>query len=333
MFKKYAYWGLWTSATMTYGVYALPVAMVVMGTVMVSKGITTVGVLVALWSCMGALIEPVTRLTHANNSIQAAIPAAERVFSLLKEEGETGGGDKAPPEKAPSINAEDLWFRYGESWVLKGVNMNMEQGEKIALVGSSGSGKSTLIDILLSFNQPDRGRALMDNEDLRNYDLNKLRDWTGVARQSDFLFNLSVKDNITLGDYSQERFERALEISQVSEFVYDLPHGVDTIIGERGLFLSDGQKQRIAIARALYKEPLLLILDEATSTIDSRIENMILSNLKALDATMIVVAHRLSTVKNMDSILFLRDGKIMYKGSHQEILKYPEYMELFEKQI
>ncbi len=231
-----------------------------------------------------------------------------------------------------------MWFEYNEGIpVLKGVSFEAPAGTTTALVGSSGSGKSTLVSLVLTFNRPKQGRILVDGRDLSRLRLRDYREKVGVVLQDNFLFDGTVRDNVS---YSQPTasFEDILEACRVAhcdEFVEKLPNGYDTVVGERGVKLSGGQRQRIAIARAILANPRILILDEATSSLDSESEALIQDGLRSLreGRTTFVIAHRLSTIVTADQILVLEHGEIVERGRHEELLALGgRYRELYDRQ-
>jgi ABC-type multidrug transport system fused ATPase/permease subunit len=225
-----------------------------------------------------------------------------------------------------TIEFRNVSFRYtgSDEKVIDQLSLEIPPGKTIALVGSSGSGKTTIAMLLLRFYDPERGLILVDGCDLRNLDLKWFRDRIGIVFQDPFLFNMSIRDNISFGkpDADEEGVIRAAKAAYASDFIAKLSQGFDTIIGERGVFLSGGQQQRLAIARAMVKEPDLVILDEATSALDTESEKLV---QKAMDhllqgRTSIVIAHRLSTVRSADTIVVIEGGSLVEKGSYKELI-------------
>ena len=250
----------------------------------------------------------------------------------------------ADADKAPlgltygHIDFEDVWFSYEkEIPVLKGVSLHAPPGSTTALVGSSGSGKSTLASLVLSFNRPDSGRVLVDGRDLAGIRLADYRRQVGVVLQDNFLFDDTVEYNIRYGRSGATREEvvNAARLAHCHEFVTAFPEGYDTIIGERGVKVSGGQRQRLAIARAILADPRILVLDEATSSLDSESEAQIQEGLCTLRTgrTTFVIAHRLSTIRSADQILVIEDGKVVERGTHAELIALDgRYKELHDRQ-
>ncbi len=238
------------------------------------------------------------------------------------------------------IRFEDVAFAYEpELPVLRGVDLTVGVGEIVALVGPSGGGKSTLVDLLPRFMDPDRGRVLIDGVDVRSLSLTSLRRLLGIVSQETTVFHDTVHANIAYGDparWSRAEVEAAARAAHAHEFIVDLPDGYETLLGDRGVRLSGGQRQRIGIARAILRDPPILILDEATSSLDSESERWIQDALHHLfrERTVIVIAHRLSTVREADRILVLEDGRLEDSGSHRELLARDGlYRRLFEGQL
>lgn len=224
------------------------------------------------------------------------------------------------------IEFQNVFVRYPDTSIdaLSGINVKIDNGKVIALVGPSGSGKSTFINLIIGFLRPSNGKILVDGMDMQSFDLRSLRKWISVVPQESILFEGSIRENITYGikNVSEDKFLEAIKKSNCAEFVENLPNGVETVVGQRGAKLSGGQRQRIAIARALIRDPKILILDEATSALDSRSEKLIQAGLSELikHRTTFIVAHRLSTIQQSDQILVLNSGRIVESGSHQDLL-------------
>jgi len=224
-----------------------------------------------------------------------------------------------------AVTYQNVSFSYNEEPVLKNIDLTIEKGKTLAIVGESGSGKSTLADLLPRFYDVTSGTILFDNTDIKECSLKDLRDHIGIVSQESILFNTTVKENIAFGmpNASIEDIIKAAKIANAHEFISDLEAGYDTNIGERGNKLSGGQKQRISIARAILKNPPILILDEATSALDTESEKLVQEALENLmkERTSIIIAHRLSTVKNADEIIVLSKGEIIERGKHDELLQ------------
>ncbi len=272
--------------------------------------------------------EPLKKLSKVNVSIQQAVAAGTRIFELMDEPLEIqsrADGIKLGRE-VKTISYQDLWFAYeSEKHVLKGINLAVHSGEVNAIVGTSGAGKTTFVNLLLRFYDPIKGAILINDRDIRNYDLRSLRDKIGIVNQETFLFNASVFENIAYGrlEASIEDVKKAAEAAFADEFIQKLPKGYGTIIGERGVRLSGGQRQRLSIARALLKNPPILILDEATSQLDTESERQVQEALELLmtGRTVFVIAHRLSTIQNADRIIVLDGGRLVQSGTNESLLR------------
>ena len=275
-----------------------------------------------------SLFQPIRKLSNVFNELQNGLASADRVFSILDTKSDIVNVPDAV--KIDSLNKnivfKDVSFHYGneEEKVLNNINFSINTGQIIALVGPSGAGKSTLVDLIPRFYDTIDGSILIDDTNIKDINLNSLRSLMGIVTQETFLFNDTVRANIAYGVESIEDniIKDAAIAANAHDFIEKLPDGYDTVIGERGISLSGGQRQRIAIARAIVKNPPILILDEATSSLDTESEKNVQEAIEKLmcDRTVIVIAHRLSTVHNADKILVLDNGKIIDKGSHQELI-------------
>ncbi|XHR28316.1 MAG: ABC transporter ATP-binding protein [Chthoniobacteraceae bacterium] len=303
----------------------------------VLTGALRMGDLVAFLILTRFLYEPVGRLHFLNQLVQSGRAAAERVFEILDTpvEMNAAGSDAAPREDRPEGNParglcgdvrfQNVCFAYAEeSPVLHNINLHARPGETVALVGATGAGKSTLVNLLTRFYEFDSGEILLDGEPLREIPKDILREAVGLVTQESFLFNGTVRDNLRLGkpDASDPEMMRVLEAANARAFIDRMPEGLSTIVGERGVKLSVGEKQRVSIARALLKDPPILILDEATASVDTETERLIQQALERLmeHRTSFVIAHRLSTVRHADQILVLERGRIAERGTHDELL-------------
>lgn len=283
--------------------------------------------------------QPVKALGNLNISIQEGLSSAERIFELL----DTSEKNKEKNDKTNSLNVNDgkieiqnIDFSYNEKIILNNLNLEVTAGKKIAIVGLSGSGKSTIINLILRFFEPQKGRILIDNQDIRLFSLSSLRENISLVTQETSLFNDTVKSNIKYGklDATFEEIKKAATEAGAINFINDLPNGFDTIIGESGIKLSGGQRQRIAIARALLKNAPILLLDEATSSLDNVTEEDVQKSINNLmnKRTSLIIAHRLSTIKDADLIYIIDNGKVTGKGKHSELLKHNRlYSQLYYK--
>ncbi|GAB4138316.1 MAG: ABC transporter ATP-binding protein [Planctomycetota bacterium] len=268
----------------------------------------------------------VKRLTRSYNTLMESVGALEGIERILNAKPDpTVVGGKPLAELKGGVRIEDLYFGYRDEPVLRGIDIDVAPGQTIALVGPSGGGKSTLLDLLMRFFDPDQGRILIDGVDLREIRLADYRRQTAVVSQSPFLFNTSIRENIACGrpGATMEEIEKAARAANIHDFIVSLPDGYETKAGERGCNLSGGQMQRIAIARALVRDPAILFLDEATSALDSENEELVqraLDNLRK-GRTSFVIAHRLSTISNADRIVVLVEGRIVEAGTHEELLR------------
>jgi len=301
----------------------------------------SLGTLVSFLFYVASFYEPLRRLTEVDNVFQQAIAAGERVFELLDEEPEI---QDAPDAIAlgkieGDVVFDDVHFRYGDGdEVLHDVEFHMAPGEVVALVGPSGAGKTSIANLLCRFYDAVHGRILVDEHDLRSVRIESLRQHVAVVLQDTFLFNTTVRENLRYGrpDVGEEEMVAAARAAHAHEFIEQLPEGYDTEIGERGVKLSGGQKQRLALARAILADPRILILDEATSSVDAEAEYLIQQALEEVmkGRTSLVIAHRLSTIRNADKIIALEEGRIREVGDHRELLaRGGLYSQLYQRQL
>lgn len=299
------------------------------GGAFVMRDAASVGDVVAFIMYLNLFYEPVNRLHALNNLWQDALAASERVFEIMDTDPEIA---EAPnPKKLPQpvrgeVVFESVDFDYGNGrQVLKGIDLRVEPGETIALVGPTGAGKTTLVSLIPRFYDVTRGRVTVDGIDVRELSIRDLRSQIAVVSQEPFLFNGTVRENILFGrtDATDEELYEAAALANAHEFIVRLPQGYDSVVGERGVKLSVGQKQRISIARAILKNARILILDEATSSVDTVTEMQIQEALERLmkDKTTFVIAHRLSTIRNADRIVCIEGGRIAEIGTHEELLR------------
>jgi len=285
-------------------------------------------------------VAPVVSIASIGTQISEAFAGLDRIRELkqMATEDQEDASRAALPHLEGDVAFENVGFEYNPGVpVLKGVSFHARAGTTTALVGSSGSGKSTLISLIMTFNRPKEGRVVVDGRDLRDVRLRDYRSHLGIVLQDNFLFDGTVAENIAYAkpDATREEIQAVSRIAHCDEFVQGFPQQYDTVVGERGVRLSGGQRQRVAIARALLADPRILILDEATSSLDSESEAFIQDGLKALrrGRTTFVIAHRLSTIQSADQILVLEGGEIVERGTHAELLALGgRYRQLSDKQ-
>ncbi len=315
----------------------------------VVNGELSLGTMVAFLSYITSFYDPLRRLTEVDNTFQQAIAAGERVFELLDEAPEIQDAPDAVPlvEIEGNVRFDRVHFRYGEADpaagaeqqnVLHDVEFHMAPGEVVALVGPSGAGKTSIANLLCRFYDPIQGQVLVDGHDLRQVEIRSLRQQVAVVLQDTFLFNTTVRENLLYGkpDAGEDELIAAARAAHAHEFIQQLPQGYDTEIGERGVKLSGGQKQRLSLARAILADPRILILDEATSSVDAEAEYLIQQALDEVlkGRTALVIAHRLSTIRNADKIIALEEGHIREVGDHHELLaRGGLYSQLYRRQL
>lgn len=296
------------------------------GAKMVLANTLSFGVFALFMATLLSLIRPFKKLSQVSSIMQQAVAASERVYEVLDTIPTVADNNDAPELGGFKDNLifENVWFKYQDNDVLKGINLEVKKGQMLAIVGPSGTGKSTLVDLIPRFYDPVRGRLLIDGVDIREVALKSLRKQIGIVTQETILFNDTIGANIAYGspDCAQREIEEAAGLSYAQDFIRRMPKGYETVIGDRGMKLSGGERQRIAIARALLKNPPILILDEATSQLDSEAEHIVQGALDKLvrGRTVFVIAHRLSTVMSADRIIVLDKGVIVEEGRHSELL-------------
>jgi subfamily B ATP-binding cassette protein MsbA len=272
------------------------------------------------------ILTPAKAISKASYSVKSGLAAADRVFIILEQQNEITSKIDAVTKDSfdEALTIEDVNFRYEDENVLKHFSLQVKKGQTVALVGQSGSGKSTIANLLTRFYDVNDGTIKIDNVDIKDMDLNSLRNLIGLVTQDSILFNDTIKENILLGKpgASDEDIIDALKIANAYEFVQDLPNGIYTNIGDSGNKLSGGQKQRLSIARAVLKNPPIMILDEATSALDTESEKLVQVALENMmqNRTSIVIAHRLSTIQKADVIVVMKKGKIVEQGKHDELI-------------
>ena len=317
------------------------VIVLVYGAWEVMRGEITVGELTAFIAYLGLVNQPAKKLSKLLTTIQKAATSCERIFETLDTEPEVKEKSDAvtlPPIEG-TLQFETVSFAYSTSnQVLENFSLTVSTGETVALVGASGAGKSTIANLAVRFYDPQEGRITLDGYDLRDVTFNSLRRQIGIVSQETLLIYGTVWDNIAYGKpgVDHSAIEAAAKMANAHQFISELPQGYDTVIGERGVKLSGGQRQRLAIARALVKDPRLLILDEATSSLDTESESLIQEALEKLmrDRSSLVIAHRLSTVQNADRIVVIEAGKIIEQGSHSELMQQRDrYYQLYQRQF
>lgn len=299
------------------------------------------GQFISFLSAMMLMLQPVRRITNVNATLQRGIAAAGSLFDVMDEPDEVDSGSHETQRATGDIEIRDIHFAYGDDSgpVLDGVSITVGAGKSVAIVGHSGSGKSTLVSLLPRFYDVNSGEILLDGVPIRDYTLANLRDNISLVSQDVVLFNDTIANNLAYGElrrHSDEEVLQAAEAAYVLEFANELPEGLQTFVGDRGVLLSGGQRQRIAIGRALLKNAPVLILDEATSSLDSKSERRIQEALNQLikNRTTFVIAHRLSTVEKADCIIVLDRGKIVESGTHQELLaREGHYASLYHMQF
>jgi ATP-binding cassette, subfamily B, multidrug efflux pump len=310
----------------------------------VLQGTVTLGALVAFLQYAQRFFRPISDMSEKFNLLQAAMASSERIFKLIDEP--VAIVSPAYPKEAPglktgpsgSIVFDRVWFAYnGEDWVLKDVSFTVEPGERVGIVGATGAGKTTIINLLMRFYDVARGRILVDGGDVREQDLHELRSRFSLVLQDVHLFSGTIAGNIRLGETAidDERVRRAARSVHADRFIERLPTGYDSPVAERGATLSVGQKQLLSFARALAFDPRILVLDEATSSVDTETELLIRDALHVLMAgrTTLAIAHRLSTIQDMDKIIVLHKGELREMGTHQELLaRRGLYFKLYQLQ-
>jgi len=292
----------------------------------VISGVLSFGIFGLFLGSVMMMIRPFKKLSGVASIMQKAFAASTRIYEVLETRPKIYEDTTAweLKEIREGVAFSDVWFRYEEAEVLKGINLKCRKGDVVAIVGPSGAGKSTLVDLIPRFYDPQKGSVLLDGRDIRQFNVRSLRAQVGMVSQETILFNDSVRDNIAYGrrDASFEEIKDAAKKANAHDFITALPQGYDTFIGDRGLKLSGGERQRLAIARAILKNPPLLILDEATSQLDTHSERLVQEALSSLmeGRTVFVIAHRLSTVKHASKIVVLNEGCIVEEGTHEELL-------------
>jgi subfamily B ATP-binding cassette protein MsbA len=291
-------------------------------------------------TAVGLMYEPLKKLSKLNNAIQRGMAAVDRIFDILEQKPDIIEA-ASPVQIRPGqhgISFENVSFKYDREWVLKNINLNVKAGEIIALVGGSGGGKTSLVNLIPRFYDVNQGAVLIDNIDIRNVSIASLRSQIAIVTQEPILFNDTIRNNIAYGnpDASEQEIIEAAEAAYAYDFIKSFPHMFDTSIGELGGRLSGGQKQRLCIARALLKDAPVLILDEATSSLDSESEALVQKALGNLmkGRTTFIIAHRLSTIGYAQRIIVIGDGRIIEDGMHEQLLaRRGKYFKFYQKQF
>ncbi len=312
------------------------------GSYLITKGSLTAGGFVAFTTSVIMLYQPIKSMGNDLNAVQLSFLAMERVFSLLHTDPKIRNRSKAKvlTEISDGVEYKDVCFEYVKDRpVLKHINLKIKLGETVAFVGNSGGGKTTLVNLLSRFYDVTSGSIEVDGKDIRDLELDSLRDKISVVFQDNFLFNGTIRENILLGkkDATEEELQSAIKSACLDEFVSGLKKGLETKIGERGVLLSGGQKQRVAIARAFIKNAPIVVLDEATSALDNKSEAIVQKAIDNLmqDKTVLVIAHRLSTVRNADKIAVVNYGEIAEIGTHNQLIRKKNgiYFSLYNTQL
>jgi len=318
------------SATLEWIALVAIGAVLWLGGVLVLQDGLSLGVLSAFILYAQRFFDPLRRFAEKFTMLQAGFTAIERISNLMNEPISIGDQQVYPsnyqfPITKGEIRFERVYFAYkNDEYVLRDLNFTIKSGEKVALVGPTGAGKSSIIRLLCRLYEPTKGRILLDGMDIRDLPQQELRRYLGIILQDGFLFAGDVKSNITLGEtYTQSEIETAAKVTNVHDFIQQLPQGYDTQLRERGTNLSGGEKQLLAFARAAIRDPQILVLDEATASLDVATEALVQDALDRLlvNRTAIIIAHRLSTIRNVDRILVIKRGQLLESGSHEELLE------------
>jgi ATP-binding cassette subfamily B protein len=320
-------------ATFEPALDALPnigiILVLLIGAWRVSSGAITIGELVQIVALFQLVAFPLRLIGYVLSDLPRSVVSRERLEEVFREPltlAPSTGGAHLPPGPL-AVSARAVSYGYQGNLVLEDLSFEVSPNESVAIVGQTGSGKSTLAQLLVRLDDPIAGSITLGGADLRQLAPSELRESAAIVFQESFLFATTVRENLQLDrDVSEEEIQKAARLAQADRFIRELPHGYETVLGERGVTLSGGQRQRVALARALLAKPRLLILDDATSSVDATVEAAILDGLRReLDTTLIVVAYRVSTISLADRVLFLDEGRIVAEGTHQTLLGHPAY--------
>lgn len=297
------------------------------GGYLVTKGQLSLGALMQFNGYLWSIIWPMRALPGFLNQYEQCLASAERIFSVIHSKARINSPKE--PAKIETIKGhvvfDNVSMRYDDNMVLNDINIDATPGKKVAIMGATGSGKTTVVNLIGRYYDVTKGRITIDGTDVRDIDLKKLRSSIGIVMQETFLYSDTIKNNIAFGapNATLEDVQKAAKAAQAHDFIMEMPEGYDTVVGERGVGLSGGQRQRIAIARAIIKDPPILIMDDATASVDMETEAEIQANLEemAKGRTTFIIAHRISSVKDCDEIIVLENGSIVERGSHKELLE------------
>ena len=311
--------------------YVLTIILMLVGGIMVVKGQITLGDLVAVNGYLWMLTVPLRMAGWWINDVQRFTTSVEKIYDTYSAEPDIKRPKKPVNHKKleGNVTFKNVSYRADDEDILQNINFDVKKGETVGIIGTTGAGKSTIVNLMCRFFDATEGEVLVDGVNVKDYDMHDLRDNIGMAMQDVFLFSDTIEGNIAYGkpDISFEKVKEVARMADANHFIQNLPEGYDTIVGERGVGLSGGQKQRISLARALLKEPAILVLDDTTSAVDMETESYIQKQLENIDhaCTIFIIAYRISSIMNADQILVLDQGKIIEHGTHKELLKKNGY--------
>lgn len=311
--------------------YVLTIILMLVGGIMVVKGQMTLGDLVAVNGYLWMLTVPLRMAGWWVNDVQRFTTSVEKIYDTYSAEPDIKRPKKPVKHKKleGNVTFKNVSYRADDEDILQNINFDVKKGETVGIIGTTGAGKSTIVNLMCRFFDATEGEVLVDGVNVKDYDMHDLRDNIGMAMQDVFLFSDTIEGNIAYGkpDISFEKVKEVARMADANHFIQNLPEGYDTIVGERGVGLSGGQKQRISLARALLKEPAILVLDDTTSAVDMETESYIRKQLENIDhaCTIFIIAYRISSIMNADQILVLDQGKIIEHGTHKELLKKNGY--------